>query len=843
MTDACEAKICEKGSSGGLILPIFGDAEQEWPDALRAVLYLAGLGWLFTGVAIVSEVFMASIETITSKKRRVVDAKTGKGYTYKVWNDTVSNLTLMALGSSAPEIMLSIIELGRNAWYAGDLGPSTIVGSAAFNLFMITAVCVYAIPDGEIRYIKETTVFAITATSSILAYLWLFLIVAVISKDEVTIWEGVLTFMFFPILVFIAFLADKGYIRFGPLDEDAPEEDSEARGSQVMMEMDKEELANAEMKIRKEHGMELSDEVVTKLLGAAVHGPKSKAAYRIEATKQMLGRNAADPVASDKACVKHMSPNAVVPIESSPDIGAEKLGATMPAVDCTVGFTAKNFAVKESVGTLKLKCRRSGDTSIAVSVDYSTRDGKATAKTDYEPVAGTLKFAPKEVEKIIEIKIVDDATYEDDEDFYVDLSNASCDSADASVMIGAADSARVMIIDDDMPGVLSFKEDAVEVIQEPQDKVILVTVNRANGCNGKVGCKYFTEQGTATQGYDYLHAEGEISMDDGVVSTEIPITICAKGRYEGKEEFRLCLQDPCGGAKFDAQRDGGSETNIFTITIVPDKVAKEHVDKIYEMLYVDRDRASLGTENWKEQLINAVRVSGGDDEAQPGITDYVMHVITIFWKVLFALIPPPDYCGGYLCFVISLGMIGAVTAFVGDIASLIGCVVGVPDSITAITLVALGTSLPDTFASMSAAKQDPYADASVGNVTGSNSVNVFLGLGLPWTIGAIFWHLEGRTDEWQKKYEIESSIDWAYLNQGDGKFIVVGGNLGFSVAIFAALALTCICVLLLRRRLFGGELGGPRNAKLVTSGFLSLLWVLYISLSAWRDLSNPAACS
>merc|ERR1719487_327883 len=64
---------------------------------------------------------------------------------------------------------------------------------------------------------------------------------------------------------------------------------------------------------------------------------------------------------------------------------------------------------------------------------------------------------------------------------------------------------------------------------------------------------------------------------------------------------------------------------------------------------------------------------------------------------------------------------------------------GVPDSMTAITVVALGTSLPDTFASKQAAQEDPYADASVGNVTGSNSVNVFLGLGLPWTLGAVYW--------------------------------------------------------------------------------------------------------
>lgn len=58
---------------------------------------------------------------------------------------------------------------------------------------------------------------------------------------------------------------------------------------------------------------------------------------------------------------------------------------------------------------------------------------------------------------------------------------------------------------------------------------------------------------------------------------------------------------------------------------------------------------------------------------------------------------------------------------------------------TAITFVALGTSLPDLFASKKAAVQERHADVAIGNVTGSNSVNVFLGLGLSWVIASIYW--------------------------------------------------------------------------------------------------------
>ena len=55
----------------------------------------------------------------------------------------------MALGSSAPEIMLATIEICVKKFEAGDLGPGTIIGSASFNLLMITAICNDAIPEAN----------------------------------------------------------------------------------------------------------------------------------------------------------------------------------------------------------------------------------------------------------------------------------------------------------------------------------------------------------------------------------------------------------------------------------------------------------------------------------------------------------------------------------------------------------------------------------------------------------------------------------------------------------------------------------------------------------------------
>merc|ERR1711935_524794 len=101
------------------------------------------------------------------------------------WNPTVANLTLMALGSSAPEILLAVLEtVTRLGKCPGKLGPSTIVGSAAFNLLVISGVSIYAVtPENDtdkekdpdqigIKKINDMGVFTITAVMSVFSYVW-----------------------------------------------------------------------------------------------------------------------------------------------------------------------------------------------------------------------------------------------------------------------------------------------------------------------------------------------------------------------------------------------------------------------------------------------------------------------------------------------------------------------------------------------------------------------------------------------------------------------------------------------------------------------------------------------
>ncbi len=115
----------------------------------------------------------------------------------------------MALGSSAPEILLSVIETVTTLNSTpGELGPSTIVGSAAFNLMVISAVSVASVGDDP-KKIDDMGVFTVTAIFSVFAYVWLFICLSVWTPDEISMVEAVLTLGFFFVLIVLAFAADK----------------------------------------------------------------------------------------------------------------------------------------------------------------------------------------------------------------------------------------------------------------------------------------------------------------------------------------------------------------------------------------------------------------------------------------------------------------------------------------------------------------------------------------------------------------------------------------------------------------------------------------------------------
>merc|ERR1739838_611094 len=380
----------------GYIFPLID--ETNMPLVVRCILYFVGLIWSFLGVAIVADIFMCAIEVITSKSSTVTVAEQNGGtrdVEVRVWNDTIANLTLMALGSSAPEIILNVIEIIGSNFVAGELGPGTIVGSAAFNLLIIIGYCVYAIPEGESRRIDRFSVYAITASASVFAYLWLLFILKINTEGIVELWEAILTFLFFPILVVLAYLADinllicckrpaedqEGSIGYGGGKN---QENLELIGSQQNGTSDA-KLVQQFMVQQKQTG-DLDEEQAASALAHKLQGPAkkshSRAYYRVQATRMLTAGAKIDSNSNAKKLAQAISNDGLATI-------------TYPIVN----FSCTNSSVMESAGSVELVVERTGNTLVDSFVKYESIDGTATGGDDYEKANGTLHFGPGDKKK------------------------------------------------------------------------------------------------------------------------------------------------------------------------------------------------------------------------------------------------------------------------------------------------------------------------------------------------------------------------------------------------------------------------------------------------------------
>mmetsp|Transcript_60154 Transcript_60154/g.196481 ORF Transcript_60154/g.196481 Transcript_60154/m.196481 type:complete len:753 (-) Transcript_60154:111-2369(-) len=612
--------LCQPGGPGAMWLPLFGEDEQRWPNGLRGVLYAmwlafcgdaltpfgdlmlqheVGLIYCFVGVAIIADLFMAAIEKVTSRRKKEQRGD-GRMQTLNVWNETVATLTLMALGSSAPEIFLSIVDIFKNKFKFGQLGPATIVGSASFNLLVIVSVCIATIPSDEVRMIRNVPAFAITAISSLLAYVWMAITLVGNTAGVVDLWEALVTFLLFPVLVYVSYKVDRGDLN------------------------------------------------------------------------PLLRR---------------------------------------------FGMVAKETDAAEQSQFL------------AFSVESLAIGGVDTGK-DFEVTV--LRRGPK----------IDGA--------------------------------------------------------------------------GPVSCTYRTEGVTAVPGFDYEEVEGSVEFEEGQTEARIQLRILDSVRKLNRIEFLLILEEAEGDVCFDPEDDGGDESAILTVAIEAGEQAGVLLRNFDAWIGINSLRRCLA--EWKDQIVNSFYCNGSLEEQRGASAfDWITHIIALPWKVAIAFCPPVCLGGGWICFFATLAGIGIVTVFVSDLAELFGCVVGIPDFVTAITIVALGTSMPDLFASLSAAKEDPSADASIVNVTGSNSVNVYLGLGVPWTMAALYWEAKG------------------------SRFYVQSENLAFSVGAFCYVCLLALGILWLRRTMLKAELGGSWFAKVSSSVSFIIFWLCWVFVVSWQVLRGHKA--
>merc|ERR1719341_2657457 len=144
----------------GILVPLWPGADElSFSDRLvRGIIYFICLLYSFLGIGVYLNKLMESTETMTSQMKTVKlpDPETGdtQEIISTILNRNAANI-FMVLVSSSPIIWLVIVEALGRMFQVGDLAPSTIMGSSAFNLFIVIGVIISVVPRGQVKKVQH----------------------------------------------------------------------------------------------------------------------------------------------------------------------------------------------------------------------------------------------------------------------------------------------------------------------------------------------------------------------------------------------------------------------------------------------------------------------------------------------------------------------------------------------------------------------------------------------------------------------------------------------------------------------------------------------------------------
>src|SRR5438552_7592376 len=171
-----------------------------------------------------------------------------------------------------------------------------------------------------------------------------------------------------------------------------------------------------------------------------------------------------------------------------------------------ISFSQANYAVSESGGSITITVNRSGDTTSAATVDYTTPDdsaaltvlpcstpgGVALPRCDFTTALGTLRFAPGETTKTFLVLISQDNFVEGPETLPLTLSNLT-----GGAVFGSFSTATLTINDDLVEPVANPIDDSANfvrqqyhdfLLREPDAAGLSFWTNNIDNCTPKPAC-------------------------------------------------------------------------------------------------------------------------------------------------------------------------------------------------------------------------------------------------------------------------------------------------------------------------------------------------------------------
>jgi hypothetical protein len=213
------------------------------------------------------------------------------------------------------------------------------------------------------------------------------------------------------------------------------------------------------------------------------------------------------------------------------------LFATSVAAQQTPSISVRDVVVVEgNSGTTQATfvVALSAASSQSVSCSFATANGTATAGSDYVATSGALTFAPGEVEKPVVVLVNGDTVDEQQETFFLDISNVQNATVGSSRGNG-------FIVDDDGPTISINDVSVTEGNSGTKNATFTLTLSGPSV--EAIAVRVVTTAGTATDSSDYNPINLVVIFQPGTVTRTFDVGIIGDTNLEPNETFSVNITE------------------------------------------------------------------------------------------------------------------------------------------------------------------------------------------------------------------------------------------------------------------------------------------------------------
>ena len=214
-----------------------------------------------------------------------------------------------------------------------------------------------------------------------------------------------------------------------------------------------------------------------------------------------------------------------------------------------------------------------------VSCSFATANGTATAGSDYVATNGALSFAPGETEKPVVVLVNGDTVDEQQETFFLDISNVQ------NAIVGTSRGTG-FINDDDGPTISI--NDVTVTEGNAGTKAATFTLTLSGPSVEAIAIRVTTTAGTATASSDYNSLNLVVTFAPGIVTRTFDVTILGDTDPEADETFTVNLSEPFGTTIADGT-GVGTILDDDTLLILEDSGPAPQQAAAFESLLHTRD--------------------------------------------------------------------------------------------------------------------------------------------------------------------------------------------------------------------------------------------------------------